>query len=99
MFRFPFVTIEDVLVLDANTIVVLNDNNYDAKGGRGADIKYPNEMLVLRLATPLAVAEGVGIPAECLAAAAPSAATAGGEQRRQRAHRRPGLQAATSAQL
>ena len=75
-FRFPFVTIEDVLVLDANTILVLNDNNYDAKGGRGADIKDPNEMLVLRLATPLAVAEGVGVSAECADAATPTAAAA-----------------------
>lgn len=64
-FRFPFATIEDVLVLDAETIVVMNDNNYDGKGGRGATVKDANEMLVLRLATPLQVAEGVGRPEEC----------------------------------
>lgn len=64
-FRFPFVTIEDVLVLDAETILVLNDNNYDGKGGRGATVKDPNEMLVLRLATPLTLAEGVGVPLAC----------------------------------
>lgn len=77
VFRFPFVTIEDVLVLDPNTIVVLNDNNYDARGGRGADVKDPNEMLVLRLAAPLDVAEGVGIPAGCLEPAAAGEAAAG----------------------
>lgn len=64
-FRFPFVTIEDVLVLDANTIVVLNDNNYDARGGRGPGVKDPNEMIILRLATTLELAEGVGVPADC----------------------------------
>lgn len=64
-FRFPFVTIEDVLVLDSETIVVFNDNNYPATGGRGAAIKDPNEMIVLRLATPLELAAGVGTPADC----------------------------------
>jgi hypothetical protein len=64
-FRFPFVTIEDVLVLDEETIVVFNDNNYDARGGRGATVKDPNEMIVLRLSTPLTLAEGVGTPPAC----------------------------------
>jgi glycerophosphoryl diester phosphodiesterase len=64
-FRFPFVTIEDVLVIDAETIIVLNDNNYDATGGRGATVKDPNEMIVLRLSTPLTLAEGVGLPVAC----------------------------------
>jgi hypothetical protein len=64
-FRFPFVTIEDVLVLDANTIVVLNDNNYDARGGRGPNVKDPNELIVLRLATKLTLADGVGVPPVC----------------------------------
>ncbi len=64
-FRFPFVTIEDVLVLDSETIVVFNDNNYPATGGRGATVKDPNEMLMLKLATPLTLAEGVGTPTDC----------------------------------
>ena len=33
-FTFPFVTIESVLVLDANTLLVANDNNYPGTGGR-----------------------------------------------------------------
>ena len=33
-FTFPFVTIEDVLVVDANTLLVINDNNYPGTGGR-----------------------------------------------------------------
>ena len=60
VFRFPFVTIEDVLVLDANTLLVLNDNNYPGTGGRGADVKDPNEMLVLKLDKPLTLGAGVG---------------------------------------
>jgi len=32
-FRFPFVTIEDVLVVDENTILVANDNNYPGLAG------------------------------------------------------------------
>jgi hypothetical protein len=60
VFSFPFVTIEDVLVLDANTILVANDNNYPGTGGRGQDVKDNNEFIWLRLATPLELAEGVG---------------------------------------
>jgi len=36
-FRFPFVTIEDVLVVDENTILVANDNNYPGSGGRSSE--------------------------------------------------------------
>lgn len=59
-FRFPFITIEDVLVLDANTILVINDNNYPGTGGRGADVKDPSEFLTLKLDTPLKLGAGVG---------------------------------------
>jgi hypothetical protein len=60
VFSFPFVTIEDVLVLDATTILVANDNNYPGTGGRGEDVKDNNEFIWLKLATPLELAEGVG---------------------------------------
>jgi len=61
VFTFPFVTIEDVIVLDATTILVANDNNYPGTGGRGADVKDNNEFIWLKLATPLTLAEGVGL--------------------------------------
>ena len=32
-FNFPFVTIEDVEIVDRNTIAVLNDNNIPGTGG------------------------------------------------------------------
>lgn len=62
VFTFPFVTIEDVLVLDENTILVANDNNYPGTGGRGAEVKDNNEIIWLKLAAPLTLAEGVGLP-------------------------------------
>jgi hypothetical protein len=48
-FTFPYVTIESVLILDANTLLVINDNNYPGTGGRnfGSD---PTEFLRISLA-------------------------------------------------
>lgn len=54
-FGFPFFTIEDVEIVDANTIAVMNDNNFPAMGGRGADVTDANEYIELRLAHPLKV--------------------------------------------
>jgi hypothetical protein len=62
VFRFPYFTIEAVLVLDANTLLVTNDNNYPATGGRGAEVKDANEFIWLRLPTSLRLAPGVGQP-------------------------------------
>jgi hypothetical protein len=57
VFTFPYVTIEDILVLDANTILVMNDNNFPGGGGRAAapDI---NEFLKIKLDTPLSLQRG-----------------------------------------
>ena len=33
-FTFPYVTIENVLVFDANTLLVVNDNTFPYGGGR-----------------------------------------------------------------
>ncbi|MCY7396321.1 MAG: esterase-like activity of phytase family protein [Nocardioides sp.] len=56
-FTFPYVTIEDVDILDEETIAVLNDNNYPATGGRGVGVKDVNEFLRIRLDAPLDVDE------------------------------------------
>jgi hypothetical protein len=54
VFTFPFVTIEDVLILDRNTLLVINDNNYPGTGGR--DLNSDNtEFIKLRLDQPLEV--------------------------------------------
>lgn len=51
-FTFPYVTIESVLVVDANTLLVINDNNYPGTGGRdlGSD---KTEFLLINLANPV----------------------------------------------
>ncbi len=54
VFTFPYVTIEDVLLLDANTLLVINDNNYPGGGGRGA-FADNTEFLRLSLAQPVPV--------------------------------------------
>ena len=51
-FSFPFVTIEDVLVLDEQTLLVANDNNYPFSIGRGPDIDN-NEIIKIELDEPL----------------------------------------------
>jgi hypothetical protein len=53
VFTFPYVTIEDILVLDANTILVMNDNNFPGGGGR-ATAPDINEFLQIKLDAPLA---------------------------------------------
>ncbi|MCS7059353.1 MAG: esterase-like activity of phytase family protein, partial [Meiothermus sp.] len=62
LFRFPYFTIESVLVLDPQTLLVLNDNNYPATGGRGPEVKDANEFIWLRLPAALRLAPGVGQP-------------------------------------
>lgn len=58
-FAFPFVTIEDLIILDRNTILVANDNNFPFSVGRNGDaadgetIADDNEIIILELSTPL----------------------------------------------
>ncbi|NEZ57170.1 esterase-like activity of phytase family protein, partial [Adonisia turfae] len=62
-FSFPFVTIEDVLVLDENTILVANDNNYPFSSGRdfsGTEIDN-NEIITLALDEPLNLDPRLGV--------------------------------------
>ena len=60
-FTFPFVTIEDVLVLNERRILVANDNNYPFSLGRGPDIDN-NEIIVLRLSEKLRLSSKLGTP-------------------------------------
>lgn len=53
VFRFPFVTIEDVLLLDERTIAVLNDNNYPSSSGRTPGLPDNNEFITIRLPSSL----------------------------------------------
>jgi len=51
-FTFPYVTIEDVLVLDSNTLLVVNDNNFPGGGGRDV-FSDDTEFLKISLAAPV----------------------------------------------
>jgi glycerophosphoryl diester phosphodiesterase len=59
-FRFPFQTIEDVLVIDATTLLVANDNNYPFSVGRPPAIDN-TEILLLGLEQPLNLDARVGL--------------------------------------
>ena len=54
-FTFPFVTIEDVELVDERTIAVMNDNNFPATGGRSSTEPDENEYVEIRLGHPLDV--------------------------------------------
>jgi len=57
LFRFPYVTIEAVAIVDPFHLVVVNDNNYPFSTGRRAGEPDANEFILLRLDRPL-----VGVP-------------------------------------
>jgi hypothetical protein len=48
-FRFPFVTIEDVVIIDDNTLGVLNDNNFPFSSGRTPGKPDNDEFITIRL--------------------------------------------------
>jgi hypothetical protein len=52
-FNFPFVTIEDVLIVDANTLLVMNDNNYPGSAGRAFGVSDNNEFILISLSQPV----------------------------------------------
>jgi glycerophosphoryl diester phosphodiesterase len=62
-YRMPFVTIENILVIDANTILVGNDNNYPFSIGRPPGIDN-NEIVQIGLDKPLNLSPLVGIAAQ-----------------------------------
>lgn len=50
VFTFPFTTIEDVLVLDNNRLLVINDNNYPGSAGREFGVPDDDEFIVVHIA-------------------------------------------------
>jgi hypothetical protein len=50
VFTFPFTTIEDVLVLDNNRLLVIDDNNYPGSAGRAFGVPDDNEFIVIHVA-------------------------------------------------
>ena len=61
IFAFPFVTIEDVVILDRWHIGVLNDNNFPFSVGRhlGSGKPDDDEFIIIKLDRPLGSDEGV----------------------------------------
>jgi len=51
-FTFPFVTIENLLILDSKTLLVVNDNNFPGGGGRSLT-SDDTEFLKISLANPV----------------------------------------------
>ena len=62
VYTMPFVTIENVLVLDSQRVLVANDNNYPFSLGRPPALDN-NEMVVLQLDAPLDLDPRLGISA------------------------------------
>ncbi len=54
-FRFPFVTIESVLPIDDQTLLIINDNNYPFSTGRTPGVPDDNEFIQVRLEQPLSL--------------------------------------------
>jgi hypothetical protein len=50
VFTFPFTTIEDVLVLDNNRLLVINDNNFPFSSGRESGVADNDEFIVIHTA-------------------------------------------------
>lgn len=71
VFSMPFITIETIIPIDANTIVVGNDNNYPFSAGRTPGVPDNNEFALIRLDQPLALD-----PALALAVTLPEPASA-----------------------
>ncbi len=53
LFRYPFVTIESVLPIDDQTLLIVNDNNYPFSAGRTPGVPDNNEFIQVRLERPL----------------------------------------------
>jgi hypothetical protein len=49
VFTFPFVTIENVAVVDVDHIIVANDNNLPFSSGRQIGKNDDNEFILLRV--------------------------------------------------
>ncbi|PNW56782.1 UNVERIFIED_CONTAM: glycerophosphodiester phosphodiesterase [Euhalothece sp. KZN 001] len=69
-YTMPFVTIENVLVLDENTILVANDNNFPFSVGRPPEIDN-NEIALIELDEPLDLDPRLGVNAEAPTAGTP----------------------------
>src|SRR5262249_51551755 len=57
IFKFPFQTIESVYPVDADTLIIVDDNNYPFSSGRRAGQPDDGEFIEIRLPQPLDLAQ------------------------------------------
>ena len=60
-FAFPYMCIEGLAVIDGETVIVANDNNYPQDGARRPGVKDPEEILLLKLDRKLDLAPGLAV--------------------------------------
>jgi hypothetical protein len=65
VFTMPFVTIENVMAIDANTILVANDNNFPFSSGRTSGLPDDDEIVLIKLDAPLHVVCSSVNPVPC----------------------------------
>jgi len=53
VYRMPFVTIEDVVMVDPRTILVINDNNFPFSAGREPGVPDNSEFALIRFDEPI----------------------------------------------
>jgi Ca2+-binding RTX toxin-like protein len=79
IYKMPFQTIENILVLDSKTILVANDNNYPFSIGRSPAIDN-NEIVVLGLEKALNLDSRLGVAAAIAEAPSLISGTAGNDK-------------------
>jgi glycerophosphoryl diester phosphodiesterase len=52
-FTFPFATIESVLMVEPDTLLIANDNNFNSRGARGQGIANDTELIWIKLPSPV----------------------------------------------
>ncbi len=57
IFKFPFQTIESIYPVDADTLLIVDDNNYPFSNGRRPGVSDDNEFILVGLPQPLDLAE------------------------------------------
>ncbi len=62
VFTFPFVTLEEVIPVDNQTLLIGNDNNYPFSNGRNPNQPEGSEFILVRLDQPLNLAAATSVP-------------------------------------
>lgn len=65
VFTMPFITIENVMAISRDTILVANDNNYPFSSGRTPGLPDDNEIVLIKLDKPLNVTCSPVNPVRC----------------------------------